>query len=266
MVIGSRPVDTLGKHNRMNGQIDLITLISLVVAAVAIFKLRSVLGNRTDEDENRVERLKARERESEKAQANTTPGEVITLPRRPRDDAAVPLGFPEPTRDVEQRIKAYAAIDPSVTAGLLEVAKFDSALEPDVFLRGAGSAYEMIVSAFAAGDRKALKDLLSKEVYDGFVAAIADRESRGEKIEQQFVGIKRGDIVEAEMKAGTAFMTVRFVSELITSTRDRAGMVLSGDPLKITDVTDIWTFSRDVSNARALANPNWRLVATQAPN
>ena len=133
-------------------------------------------------------------------------------------------------------------------------------------MRGAGAAYEMIVSAFAAGDRKALKDLLSRDVYDGFVAAIADREQRGEKIEQQFVGIKRSDIVEAEMKAGTAFMTVRFVSELITATLDKAGNVISGDPQKITDVTDIWTFSRDVSSAQALANPNWRLVATQAPN
>lgn len=249
----------------MNGQIDLITLISLIVAAVAIFKLRSVLGSRTDEDDNRIERLKAREREAQKAQGPTASGEVITLPRRPRDDAA-PVNLPEPASDVDVRIKAYATSDPGVTAGLLEVAKYDSSLDPEVFLRGAGAAYEMIVSAFASGDRKTLKDLLSREVYDGFVAAIAEREQRGERIEQQFVGIKKADIVEAEMKGGTASMTVRFVSELITATLDKSGAVLSGDPTKITDVTDIWTFSRDVSNARALTNPNWRLVATQAPN
>lgn len=254
----------VGKYTRMNGQIDLITLISLIVAAVAIFKLRSVLGSRTDEDENRVERLKAREREAQKAQGAAASGDVITLPRRPRDDVASPL--PEPASDVNARIRAFAAVDPSVTDGLLEVAKYDSALDPDVFIRGAGAAYEMIVSAFASGDRKTLKDLLSREVYDGFVAAIAEREQRAEKIQQQFVGIKRADLVEAEMKGGTAFMTVRFVSELITATLDKAGAVLSGDPQKITDVTDIWTFSRDVSNARSLANPNWRLVATQAPN
>ncbi|MEQ1652852.1 MAG: Tim44/TimA family putative adaptor protein [Hyphomicrobium sp.] len=243
---------------------DLITLISLIVAAVAIFKLRSVLGSRTDEDENRVERLKAREREAQKAQGAAGAGEVITLPRRPRDDVASPL--PEPANDTDARIRAYAAIDPSVTSGLLDVAKYDASLDPDVFLRGAGAAYEMIISAFASGDRKTLKDLLSRDVYDSFVAAIAEREQRGEKIEQQFVGIKRGDIVEAEMKGGTASLTVRFVSELITAVLDKSGTVVSGDPQKITDVTDIWTFSRDVSNARALANPNWRLVATQAPN
>jgi predicted lipid-binding transport protein (Tim44 family) len=249
----------------MNGQIDLITLISLIVAGVAIFKLRSVLGHRTDEDENRVERLKAREREAQKAQGQGAPGDVITLPRRPREDVPA-TGLPEPANTADTRINAYPAIDPSVTAGLLEVARFDSALDPEAFLRGAGSAYEMIVSAFANGDRKTLKDLLSRDVYDGFVAAIGEREQRGEKVEQQFVGIKKADIVEAEMKSGTAFMTVRFVSELITSTRDKAGAVIGGDPQRITDVTDIWTFSRDVSNSRALANPNWRLVATQAPN
>ena len=249
----------------MNGQIDLITLISLIVAAVAIFKLRSVLGNRTDEDEKRVERLKTRDRETQQGSGSGSTGDVITLPRRARDESAL-TPVSDATGDDDSHIRAYPAIDASVTDGLLEVAKYDPSLEPEAFVRGAGSAYEMIVTAFAAGDRKTLKDLLSREVYDGFVAAIADRESRGEKVEQQFVGIKKSDILEAEMKSGTAFMTVRFVSELITSTVDKSGTVLSGDPSKVSDVTDIWTFSRDVSNARALADPNWRLVATQAPN
>jgi predicted lipid-binding transport protein (Tim44 family) len=249
----------------MNGQIDLITLISLIVAAVAIFKLRSVLGNRTDEDDNRVERLKTRERDGQRASGPGTTGDVITLPRRQRDDAVL-APVSDTVGEAAARIRAYPAIDPTVTSGLLDVARYDSSLEPEVFLRGAGTAYEMIVTAFAAGDRRSLKDLLSRDVYDGFVAAIADRESRGEKVNQQFVGIKKADIVEAEMKGGTAYMTVRFISELITASVDKAGTVLSGDPTRVTEVTDIWTFSRDVSNARALANPNWRLVATQAPN
>jgi predicted lipid-binding transport protein (Tim44 family) len=249
----------------MNGQIDLITLISVIVLAVVIFKLRSVLGSRTDEDDNRVERLKTRSRDAARAPAAGTGGDVITLPRRARDEASATTPT-STSEEADARVRAYVAIDPSVTDGLLDVAKYDSAFEPEAFLKGARAAYEMIVTAFAAGDRKSLKDLLSRDVYDGFVAAIADRESRGERVEQQFVGIKKADIYEAEMKSGTAFMTVRFVSELITASIDRAGTVLSGDPSKVTDVTDIWTFSRDVSNARALSNLNWRLMATQAPN
>lgn len=249
----------------MNGQIDLITLISLIVAAVAIFKLRSVLGQRTDEDENRVERMKAREREAQKAQGAPASGEVITLPRRPRDEP-VPAPVTEAPVDSEARIRAFSVADPAVTDGLLAIAKQDAALDPDAFIKGAGAAYEMIVSAFANGDRKTLKDLLTREVYDGFVDAMTEREKRGEKVDQQFVGIKRADIVEAELKGGTAYITVRFVSELLTAIYDKAGAVISGDPQKISDVTDIWTFSRDVSSARARSNLNWLLEETQSPN
>lgn len=250
----------------MNGQFDVITLISLIVAVVAILKLRSVLGHRTDEDDARVERLKTREREQAAMQSEKGTADVITLPRRPTDTTDAPI-FPEPDApSVEAKIRAYPTSDPAVTDGLLEIAKFDQKFEPDAFVQGASAAYEMIVSAFAEGDRKTLKDLLSREVNDGFVAAIADRESRSEIVDQQFVGIRKAEIVEAEMKAGTALLTVRFVSELITATRNRDEEVISGDPQKIKDVTDIWTFSRDVSSARALSNPNWRLVATQAPN
>jgi predicted lipid-binding transport protein (Tim44 family) len=123
-------------------------------------------------------------------------------------------------------------------------------------------AYEIIVTAFAEGNRRTLKDLLSSEVYEGFNSAIADREGRGEQIDQSFVGIKSADLVEAELKGGVAHLTVKFVSELISATRDRAGVVISGDPKRIREVTDIWTFAREVASR----NPNWKLVATQAAN
>lgn len=248
----------------MNGQIDFITLISLIVAAVAIFKLRSVLGQRTDEDDSRLERLKTREREAEQAQDAAT-GQVITLPQRPRAEGA-PAIVTEPEVDVEARIKSYATSDPEVTAGLLRIARVDAALDPNEFLKGAAVAYEMIVSAFADGDRRALKELLSREVYDGFLDAIAEREKRGERIDQQFVGIKSAEIVDADLQNGTALITVRFVSELLTAVLDKSGTVIGGDAQRISDVTDIWTFSRDVSTAKARANPNWFLEETQAPN
>jgi predicted lipid-binding transport protein (Tim44 family) len=36
--------------------------------------------------------------------------------------------------------------------------------------------------------------------------------------------------------------------------------VIDGNPDKVTDVTDVWTFARDVSSR----DPNWKLVATEA--
>ena len=121
-------------------------------------------------------------------------------------------------------------------------------------------AYEMIVMAYADGDRKTLKNLLSKDVYDGFVAAISDRESRSEKIQSSFVGIDKADIVAAEMKGSEAHVTLRIVSELISATRDSAGQVIDGDPETVAEVKDVWTFARD-TKAR---DPNWKLVQTQS--
>lgn len=248
----------------MTGQLDILTIISLVVAAAAILKLRSVLGHRTDEDDARVERTKAaREREAAKAGAGASAGDVINLPRRDRPEP----GAAEPvTADGETRIKAYPAASEAVTDGLLQIVRYDRNFDPEAFVTGAGRAYEMIVTAFAEGDRKTLKNLLSREVYDGFVAAIEERESRGEQVAQQFVGIKKAEITQAEVSGGVASISMRFVSELITATRDRAGALVGGDPQKVTEVTDVWTFVRDVSSRKALEDLNWKLDETQPPN
>ena len=158
---------------------------------------------------------------------------------------------------------SFAAGDPAITQGLLDIYRHEAAFDPTNFVKGARQAYEMIVTAFAEGNRRPLKDLLSRDVYDEFAAELAARDKRGEIIDQSFVGINKADIIEADIKGGLATITVRFVSQLITATRDRAGMVTGGDPQKIKEVTDVWTFSRDVSSARARQNLNWKLIATQ---
>lgn len=242
-------------------KIDLFTLISLIVAVVVILKLRSVLGRRTGDEEARVERYRA---ERQGAPAASTDN-VVAIPRRERD-TVVPAPVPDVIEDdAEERIKAYAGVDAQVRNGLLGIAKMDSTFDPESFIRGAKQAYEMIVSAFAEGNRKLLKDLLSGDVYDGFVRAITEREGRGEQVDQSFVGISKAEILESELKSGIANITVRFVSQLISATRDKAGAIIGGDPQTIKDVTDIWTFSRDVSSVKTRANPNWHLIATQSP-
>ena len=101
---------------------------------------------------------------------------------------------------------------------------------------------------------------MSREVYDGFVAAIADRESKSEKIQSSFVGIDKADIVAADMKNGEAHVTLKVVSKLISATRNKADEVVDGDPETIVEVKDVWTFARDTRSK----DPNWKLVATEA--
>ena len=103
-------------------------------------------------------------------------------------------------------------------------------------------------------------NLLSREVYDGFEAAIREREQRGETVETRFVSIDGAEIIDAEMRGKTEQVTMRFVSQLVSVTRDRSGAVIDGNPDKVTEVTDVWTFARDVTSR----DPNWKLVATEA--
>jgi predicted lipid-binding transport protein (Tim44 family) len=244
----------------MEGLIDLFTLLAMIVAVIAVLKLRSVLGKRTDEDDARIER-RAREEVRNPTTAGAGSDKVVTLPRRDREDAAAETRVD--TVEADNRVREFAKGDETVAEGLFAIRKLDPDFDPGEFIDGARQAYEIIVTSFAEGNKKALRDLLSKDVLEGFTGAISEREARGERIEQNFVGINKADILEAEVKSGVASITMRFVSQLITATRDKAGTVVSGDPTRITDVTDIWTFSRDISTARARSNPNWRLIATQ---
>jgi predicted lipid-binding transport protein (Tim44 family) len=248
----------------MDGKIDAITLIFLVLAVVIFLKLRSVLGRRTGHEETRLERYRAQREASQRNGKIATQEKVVTLPRREREEVeSVPVAEQGKVRtDLEERVKGLAGDNAGIASGLMDIARADGSFDPDQFLKGARAAYEIIVTAFAEGNRKTLKDLLSRDVHDGFVGAIAEREARGEQVDQSFVGIKAADVVEAELKGGVAQVTVKFVSELISATRDRAGEVIAGDPKRIKEVTDIWTFAREVASR----NPNWKLIATQAAN
>jgi predicted lipid-binding transport protein (Tim44 family) len=244
----------------MDGNINIFTLLFLVIAVIIILRLRSVLGRKSGEDDARVERYKAEQRA--RAANAQSQDKVVALPRRDRPEA--PADKPvtaAAAAGIEEKVRTLASGNEHLADSLMTIARADRAFDPEHFLTGARQAYEMIVTAFAEGNRKTLKGLLSRDVYDGFGSVITERESRGEQIDQSFVGINKAEIVEAELKGGTAHVTVRFVSELISATRDRNGAVIAGDPKRIKEVIDIWTFAREVASR----DPNWRLVATQAP-
>ncbi len=229
---------------------DIYTIIFLALAIFIFIRLRSVLGQRTGRERPPYDPYSARD-----ARAPAS-DKVVTLPTRNPENISRPV---EPVTD---RWKGIAAEGSPIAGGLDAIVAADHSFDAKHFVTGARSAYEMIVTAFAAGDRKTLKGLLSREVYDGFEAAIRDREQKGETVENKFVSLDTADIIGAEVRNNTAQVTVRFVSQLISATRDRAGAVIDGSPDKVTEVTDVWTFARDVT-AR---DPNWKLVATEAGN
>ena len=125
---------------------------------------------------------------------------------------------------------------------------------------GAKIAYEMIVTAFADGDRKLLKNLLTPEVYQGFEQAITDREKKDERMQTSFVGIDDAVIIAAEKRDREALVTTRIVSQMISSVVTPDGTVVDGDPETVVEVRDVWTFSRDVKSR----DPNWKLAGTES--
>jgi predicted lipid-binding transport protein (Tim44 family) len=227
----------------MRDVFDIYTIIFLALAVFIFLRLRSVLGQRTGRERPPYDPYSAR-----------APEKVVALPNR-KAPATV-----QPTEaESAERWPGIAEQGTPVAAGLDAIAAADKSFDAKHFVTGARAAYEMIVGAFAAGDRRSLKNLLSREVYDGFEAAIRERESRGETMESKFVSLDQADIIGAELRGNTAQVTVRFVSQLISITRDRSGAVIDGSPDKVTEVTDVWTFARE-TNSR---DPNWKLIATE---
>ncbi len=228
---------------------DIYTIIFLALAVFIFIRLRSVLGQRTGRERPPYDPYSTRD---VRAQAGD---KVVTLPTRNNTETVS-----RPAEAVQDRWKGIAAEGSPIASGLDAIVAADRSFDAKHFVVGAKAAYEMIVGAFAAGDRKTLKGLLSREVYDGFEAAIKDREAKGDTVENKFVSLDTADIIGAELRNNTAQVTVRFVSQLISATRDKSGNVIDGSPDKVTEVTDVWTFARDVT-AR---DPNWKLVATEA--
>ncbi len=234
----------------MRDVFDIYTIIFLALAVFIFLRLRSVLGQRTGRERPPYDPYSARDARAPASE------KVVALPGRGPETVSRPA---EPAELVD-RWKGIAESGSPVASGLDAIAAADRSFDAPAFLTGARGAYETIVGAFAAGDRRALKSLLSREVYDGFEAAIRDRETKGETMENRFVSLDTAEITGAELRGNTAQVTVRFVSQLISVTRDRGGAVIDGNPEKVSEVTDVWTFARDVTSR----DPNWKLVATEA--
>ncbi len=238
---------------------SLLNLILLAVAVVVFLKLRSVLGRRTGDERPPFDPFSS----DEKAGPSVESDKVVQLPRARRpmadEDEQSFDAYPQtPPYVVKDRWAGLAPQGSPLAETLSEIARADRHFDARDFVTGAKSAYEMIVTAFADGDRDILKSLLDAHVYKSFEGVIADRQSRQETIDQTFIGITKTELHGAELTGTRARLTLRFVSELTASTKNAEGVVIEGDPVTIRKVTDIWTFERDVT----ASDPNWRLVAT----
>ncbi|MCR6671101.1 Tim44/TimA family putative adaptor protein [Devosia ginsengisoli] len=228
---------------------DLPTLIVIAVAVFVLFRLRSVLGTRTGNERPPMERRKP---------ATAEAPEETVVPLRPRGTGAPDLDDERRARKTEAEIEQFAHGDEQLAAGFRSVVAADPSFTPKSFLDGAKQAYEMVVTAYAAGDRQTLKNLLDKDVFDGFQRAIAEREAAGQSVDFTFVGLPKVEISEAEYDRKNVLITVRFHAEVVSATRDKDGNLVDGNADQVETVADEWTFARNPKSR----DPNWKVITT----
>jgi predicted lipid-binding transport protein (Tim44 family) len=212
-------------------------ILFAMVAGFLVLRLRSVLGRRTGNERRRD-----------------------LFPRRaaPAADNNVTT-LVEPEKRITKPAGDASAAD-EVAEGLNRIRRADSSFDPAHFIEGARSAFEMIVAAFAKGEKAELRPLLSDEVFQRFSVAIDERVDAKETLETQIEKLDKVDIVEAGLAGRTAQVTLKLVSHQINVTRAMDGSIVDGAPGQSVEKTDYWTFARDTRST----DPNWALVATSS--
>lgn len=216
----------------MNTSFPVDLVLFGMIAAFLVLRLRSILGRRTGFERQAPPLRPAAE--SPIIEARPEPVAPPT-PARPLPDAGSAPGM---------ALAAMSATDRNFSAG--------------AFLAGAEKAFRMIVAAFADSDRARLRPLLGDELYSAFDQAIAAREANGERQHAEVRSIPTASIEAAALHGNQASITVKFVSDQVSFTTGKDGQVTSGNEA-VTELTDIWTFERDLTSR----DPSWKLVAAQ---
>ena len=228
---------------------DIPTLIVIAIAVFVLFRLRSVLGTRTGNERPPLERRKP---------ADAADAADTVVPLRPQAPGAPALDEERRARKLEAEIEQFSHNDAELAAGFRAVAEADPTFTPKSFLDGAKQAYEMIVTGYATGDRPTLKNLLEKDVFEGFQRAIAEREAAGQTVDFTFVGLPKVEYADAEYDKKNVLVTVRFHAEVVSATRDKNGALVEGNADQVQTIADEWTFARNPKSR----DPNWKVVST----
>jgi len=204
-------------------------LIYMIVAAVMVFWLRSVIGTRHGQERDRSNPLE------EKSPNTKQPNLIIDT-------------------DIVDGEKM------NVDAGLVQIALADKSFDANEFKENAGDAFSFIVKAFADGDRHVLQDLCTDTVYKAFDKAIKDREKKGEKVSTEIHSIRKTDITDACVdRKKHAHVAIRFTADETYVIENNKGEIISGHPDRVTEMTDKWTFTRDLKSP----DPRWFLSKTE---
>ncbi len=214
-------------------------IILAALAAFLGFRLYTLLGKRTGHEQE--------------------------LPRgdvRPEERTVPPIARPVPEAGPLAPNAGFApaemVYEPAAERGIRDILSADRNFSVGQFLDGAKAAYRMILEAYWKGDKETLRALTDEDTFAAFSEAIADRDARGERLDNRLVAIENAIISDAELYRGLARITVRIDADIAAVTRDKDGKVLAGSLTDAVETHDVWTFSRNISDR----DPNWKLDET----
>lgn len=239
---------SLYSSQRIDTTLPADLLIYALVAAGLVFWLRNILGTRNGSERERPNPFTSRPEDSKPA------GEPPVATSAPAGAAAGLSGNVVADMPLERNM----SVARDAEAGLAEIARADRTFQTTAFLRSAQDAFVMIVEAFAGGDRDTLKMLLAEPVFKAFLGVINQREATGQKASVEIHAIRKAEIVAARLEHRDAFVTVRFIADETNVLRDSADQVLHGNPDRVTETVDVWTFVRDTKSRE----PGWLLIET----
>ncbi len=211
-----------------------IVLLAMIAAFLGM-RLYSVLGKRTGHEQE-----PALPRRDERAGTPSVRLDDESAQPAPRDAAVDTSGL---------------VYEPAAEAGLRALLAADRSFDAGRFMEGAEAAYRMILEAYWAGDRDALRDLCDEDSYDAFVAAIDAREGRGERLDNRLVRIDAAKITAVDLHRGEARVTVHYHADISAVTRDAEDRVIAGSMSDAAQTSDLWTFRRAIGSG----DPNWLL-------
>ncbi len=226
---------------------DPTLILYALIAGGLVFWLRSILGTRHGDERDRPNPF------------------VAPVPEKPRADPVTDPAFKEdgsgvPLVGIRSSLPRNVTVaSDEVERGLAEIARSDRDFDVVKFSQNAQDAFVMIVEAFAKGDREFLEEMLEPSVYDGFDKVIRDRNEKGEQFATEIHAVRKAEIMAARVDAKTAYITVRFIADETCVIKNREGAILSGDPDRITEMNDIWTFSKPLKSRE----PIWLLHETR---
>ena len=223
-------------------------IVYALVAAGLVFWLRSILGTRPGDEQERPNPYVQAE------QSTDSSGEHAYL----ADEKPV-----SPEKSIfalaENKTGNLSIENKTAENGLLDILKADKKFDINLFMMAAQDAFAFIVEAFAEGDKETLENLLTEGVYGAFEGTIDAREKRGETSVTEIHAIKKAEVVGARLEGKKAFITVRFTADETSVTKDSDGEIIEGHPDKVTQMRDVWTFGREV-NAK---DPRWLVFETR---